>query len=580
MYVLGMNLSHDRAAALLRDGELVAAIEEERLDRIAHSEGFLVHGHFEKLDRVLPMKSVTYVLDAAGIRLDEVDLVVGNRPWEDGSVGRLLAELPIRDKNRLHGLPMPSHHLTHAYAGYLASPFDSAAVLVVDGVGSLVPGTDRIESHSIFVGESTSLRRVYGTTYPADRSSVGIGLFASFFNAKLGFVTRWGHPSFGDFGCGGYPEGGRAMFLAPYGQPRPDWEPLLAIAEGDVTAELARLEKAFAGWQASAGNGWRASQPESWRHPFAADVARKVQDETETAMLHLARHAYELTGQRRLCLAGEMALNSGANQRIAAEGPFEDLYILPPAGDAGAAIGAAYYGYYAIGGGAARHHLATPALGRSYGRQQVMRALKSTGDDVYWREASVPEIAGLIAEDYLVGWVQGGSELGPHALGHRSILANPAHPQLRDYLNQVVTHREEFRPYAPSVLAEKARDWFELTIDSPFMLLAPAVKVERRPLLPAVTHVDGTARVQTVGAGTNPRFHQLIAELDRSTGVPIVLNASFRDTGEPIVESPEDAVRAFRNTELDYLYLGDLLIGKSDRKLPDGHPRRTDRTGR
>jgi carbamoyltransferase len=575
-----MSLGHDRAAALLHDGEVVAAIEEERLDRMKHSEGFSVHGHFGKLDRALPMKSVTYVLDAAGIGIDEVDLVVGNRPVDDGSVGRLLAELPIRDKNRLYSLPMPSHHLAHAYAGYLASPFDSAAVLVVDGVGSLVPGTDTMESHTVFVGEGTTLHRVYGAAYPADRGSVGIGPFHSFFNAKLGFVTGGGHPSVGDAGCGGYTEGGKTMCLAPYGQPRPDWEPLLAIAEGDVAAEVAHLEKAFAGWHAAAGNGWRASQPESWRDQFAADVARKAQDETAAAMLHLARYAYELTGQRRLCLTGGVALNSGANQRIAAEGPFEDLYILPPAGDAGAALGAAYYGYYAIGGGTARHHLASPALGRTYGRQQVMRALKSIGDKVHWREASVPEIAGLIAENYVVGWVQGGSELGPHALGHRSILANPAHPQVRDYLNQVVKHREEFRPYAPSVLVEKASEWFEMTIDSPFMLLAPEVKVDRRPVVPAITHVDGTARVQTVGAGTNPRFHQLIAELDRSTGVPIVLNTTFNDAGEPIVESPEDATRTFLNTELDYLYLGDLLIGKNDRELPDRHPRHTDGTGR
>ena len=556
MYVLGMSLGHERAAALVRDGELVAAIEEERLDRMKHSAG----------GAVVPMKSVTYVLEAAGIGIDEVDVAVGNRPFDDGSAGRLLAELPIRDKNRLYGLPMPSHHLAHAYAGYLASPFDSAAVLVVDGVGSLVPGTDRIEKHTVFVGEGTALRRVYGATYPADRSSVGIGLFYSFFSAKLGFAA------------GGYPDDSTTMSLAAYGTARPEWEPLLAIDEGDIVAEMAHLECAFARWRAAFGNGWTAERPQSWRDQFGADLARKAQDEAEAAMVHLARHVYELTGQRRLCLTGSVALNHGVNQRIAVEGPFEELYILPAAGDAGVAIGAAYFGYYAIGGGTTRHHLASPALGRGYGRGRVVRALESTGEMVYWREASVPEIAALIADNYVVGWVQGGSEMGTHGLGHRSILANPSHPRMRDYLNQVVTRREEFQPYAASVLVEKAGEWFEMTADSPFMLLAPRVRVDRRPVVPAITHVDGSAPVQTVRAETNPRFHQLIAELDRSTGVPIVLNTPFHGAGEPIVESPADAVRAFLDTELDYLYLGDLLIGKQHRELPKQHPRRTGAT--
>lgn len=578
MYVLGINLSHDRAAALLRDGELVAAVEEERLDRMKHSEGFIVHGHFERLDKVLPMKSITYLLDAAGIGIDDVDIVVGNRPLDDGSAGRILAELPIRDKDKVYALPAPSHHLTHAYAGYIAAPFDSAAVLVVDGVGSQLPGTDQIEKHTIFVGEGTTLRRVHGTTYPDDWREVGLGLFYSFITAKLGFVTRWGHPTWGDFGCGGYTEGGKTMGLAPYGRPRPDWGPLLAFADGDVTADVTTMEKSFAAWHAAEGGDWHADQFESWRHLFAADVARKVQDETEEAMLHLARYAHRVTGQRRLCLTGGVALNSVANQRIAAEGPFEELFILPPAGDAGTAIGAAYYGYHVIGGGTVRRHLASAALGRRYGREEVMRALKSLGDEVHWREAGVAEVAALIAENHVVGWVQGGSEMGPRALGQRSMLANPGHPRMRDYLNEVVKHREVFRPYAPSVLAEKADEWFDMAMDSPFMLLVPEVRAEKRELVPAITHVDGTARVQSVRAETNPRYHELISELDRLTGIPIVLNTSFNDAGEPIVESPRDAVRTFLNTELDYLYLGDLLISKSDRQLPEQHPRRAGAT--
>lgn len=575
MYALGLNLSHDRAAALVKDGRLVVAIEEERLDRSKHSEGFLVHGHFERLHKVLPMKAVTYVLDTAGIGIDDVDIVVGNRPLDDGSVQRIMAELPIKDKDKIHSLPMPSHHLAHAYAGYMASPFEDAAVLVVDGVGSVDPCGDEIEKHSIFVGEGPTVRRVYGATYPADWSKVGIGLFYSFFTAKLGFVTRWGQPTFGDFGCGGYTEAGKTMGLAPYGNPRPDWAQLLRFDSGDVTASVAELEAAFEAWHAAEGNGWQATQKDAWRAQFAKDVARRAQDEVEEALLQLARFTHEITGRKRLCFTGGVALNSVANQRIAAEGPFDELYILPPAGDAGVALGAAYYGYYAIAGGSQRQPVFSAATGRNYARDHVLRALKDRSDEVEWREADVVEVAGLIAANYVVGWVQGGSEIGPRALGQRSMLANPAHPQMRDYLNDVVKHREAFRPYAPSVLAERADEWFCMNVDSPFMLLVPEVREEKRALVPSITHVDGTARVQTVNAEVNPRYHALIAELDRLTGVPIVLNTSFNDAGEPIVENPEDAVRTFLNTELDYLYIGDLLVTKTDRQLPLRHPRGT-----
>ncbi|WP_058042244.1 carbamoyltransferase [Streptomyces roseifaciens] len=574
MYVLGINLSHDRAACLLKDGRVIVAVEEERLDRLKHSEGFIIHGHFEKLSKVLPMKAVTYCLDAAGIGIDDVDLVVGNRPLGDEAEERILRELPIRDKSKIHSLPMPSHHLAHAYAGYLASPFDEAAVLVVDGVGSKVPGTGRIEKHTIFDGEGTSLRRAHSETYPEDWSEVGLGLFYSFFTAKLGFVTRWGHPTFGDFGCGGYTEAGKTMGLAPYGRPHPEWENLLTVKGGNVEARTEDLEKAWASWLASDGVGFDPKQKDAWKHQFAKDLAFKVQDETEEAMLQLARHAHEVTGRSKLCITGGVALNSVANQRIVAEGPFDEVYILPPAGDAGIAIGAAYYGYYAIAGGTERHALRSGATGRVYSEQEIAQAVQAAGDKVESRKATVAEVAKLLAEHRLVGWFQGGSEIGPRALGHRSMLADPRHPQVRDYLNEVVKHREVFRPFAPSVLREEADKWFDMRGDSPFMLLVPDVLERRRAEVPAITHVDGTARVQTVEADVNPRYHELISHFAELTGVPVVLNTSYNDAGEPIVETPQDAVRTFLNTELDHLYIGDLLLTKTGRELPDRHPSR------
>jgi carbamoyltransferase len=520
VHVLGLSLGTDPAAALVRDGELVAVLQEERLDRTGRRAG------------VIPMRAVTAVLEAAGIGIDEADVVVGTRPSDDGSVGRLLTVLPMKDKARLYALPMPSYHLAHAYAGFLASPFGSAAVLVADGAGSLVPGTDSIEKHTVFVGEDTALRRVYGTTAPADGSAAGIGRFLDFFTAELGRA-----------------DDAATAALAPYGVPRPDWEPLLALDEGDAGVATADLGRTVAGWRTAAGH---------------ADVARKAQDEAAAAMLHLARHAYELTGQSRLCLAGSVARNHAVNQRIVEQGPFA-----PAPGDAATAIGAAYFGTYAIGGVTARRPVAGPPPGRAYSRRSAVRALESTGEAVYWREADVPEIAGLIAAGHVVGWVQGGSEPGGRGLGRRSILATPADPRLPEYLNRKVTHREEPHPYGASVLAERAGDWFESTVDSPFMLLAPRVRTRRRASIPAVTQIDGTALVQTVRAGPDPRFHRLLAELDRVTGVPIVLNAPLHGLGEPIVESPADAVRAFLGTGLDYLYLDDLLIGKQQR---DGRP--------
>lgn len=571
--VLGVNLSHDRSACLMRDGKVVVAIEEERLDRIKHSEGFLVSGHFERLTKTIPMKSIAYTLATAGVGLDELDLVVGNRPASDESDVRLRRELPVKDPDRIRALPMPSHHLAHACAGYFGSPFEDAAILVVDGVGSRIPGSGRIEKHSLFVGEGTRVRPVLATSYAPDFSDVGLGLFYEYFTAKLGFVTRWGHPTFGSFSCGGYTEAGKTMGLAPYGELRPDWGPLLRIDGDDVGVTVAELDAAWGSWLARDGRGYEESAPDSWQAQFAKDVARKVQDELEEAMLHLVRWAYALTGKRRLCFTGGTALNSVANQRIVTEGPFEEVYLLPPAGDAGVALGAAGYGYHRLLGGTERHPIHSASLGRSYGTDEVLAAIKEVDGDVDYREATIDEVAALLAAQYVVGWCQGGSEMGPRALGQRSILADPRHPAMRDYLNVVVKHREPFRPYAPSVLAEHAEAWFDMRVDSPFMLLVPAVREDRRSAVPAITHIDGTARVQTVRREFNPRYHELIEAFRRRTGVPLVLNTSYNDAGEPIVETPADGLRTFLRTELDYLYIGDYLVSKRGRVVPADHPR-------
>jgi carbamoyltransferase len=572
MWVMGVNLSQDRSVCLMEDGRVVVAVEEERLDRIKHSEGFLVKGYFERLSKVIPMKAITYCLEAAGIGIDDLDLVVGNRPLNDGSARRLRRDLPIRDKSKIRELPAPSHHLAHACAGYFPSPFEEAAVLVVDGVGSRIPGSGRIEKHTIYRAQGTKLTPVSSMSYAPDYSDVGLGLLYEFFTAKLGFVTKWGQPSWGSFESGGYLEAGKTMGLAPYGRPRPDWEQLLELDGDDVSVTIEKLRAAYTRWHREEGEGFDGTAPESWRSQFAMDIARKAQDEIEAAMVHLAERARRATGLRRLCLTGGVALNSVANQRVSELGIFDELYILPPAGDAGTCIGAAAYGYHELLGATERHHLASAAVGRRYCETEVLDALRGAGSRVDFKRTGLEEVAGLLADRQVVGWFQDGAEIGPRALGQRSILADPRHPAMRDYLNVIVKHREPFRPYAPSVLAEHAGTWFDLRHSSPFMLLVPSLSHECASRVPAIAHVDDTARVQTVSRVSNPTYHELISRFHQLTGVPMLLNTSFNDAGEPIVETPADAVRTFLNTEMDYLSIGPFLASKPGRVLPAEHP--------
>ncbi len=577
-YILGLNLSHDRSAAIVHDGEVVVAIEEERLDRIKHSEGFLIQGHFERLTKTLPLKAVTYCLETADIGIDELDAVVANRPLGDGGIWRTLRELPIRDKSKVHELPVPSHHLTHAATAYYTSPFESAAILVVDQAGSRFPGTSDIEKHTVLSGEGTEIHSIAATTYPADYSNLSLGLFYDFFTTKLNFVTRYGTSDFGVFGCGGYPEAGKTMGLAPYGRPRPDWGEWLQLDGLDVHVSQADLEGIWKRLLATEGSTYDPNSRGSWHHPFAKDIAFKVQSELERAMLHLADQAYRLTGNRNLCMAGGVMLNSVANQRIRTEGPFDQVFIPAPAGDSGNAIGAALYGWHVLFAGQRRTIMRSAAFGKKYSTEDVEDALKSDyfSSKLKARRAEVREIAELLAQHYVVGWVVGGSEMGPRALGHRSILADPRHPGMRDYLNTNVKHREAFRPYAPSVLSEEVENWFDFSGDSPFMLLVPKVHEERRGEVSAITHVDGTARVQTVHADVDPEYHQLISAFQQLTGVPVILNTSFNDNGEPIVETPLHALCTFSRTKIDYLYLAGWLVSKVEPgEMPHDHPCRS-----
>jgi carbamoyltransferase len=365
------------------------------------------------------------------------------------------------------------------------------------------------------------------------------------------------------------------MGLAPYGRPRPEWGNWLGLDGPDIRVSQKELEEIYNTLLSAEGQGYDSSAPNSWRHPFAEDIAYKVQSELERAMLHLADQTRQLTGKSNLCLAGGTTLNSVANQRVRSEGPFDEVFIPAPAGDAGNAIGVALYGWHTLLSGARRTIMRTAALGREYDEADVSEALRSprVAGKITCRRAGPDEVAELLAKHFVVGWSVGRSEMGPRALGHRSILADPRHPGMRDFLNLQVKHREPFRPYAPSVLAEHVGEWFDFTGESPFMLLVPAVREDRRDSVPAITHVDGTARVQTVQAGVEPAYYQLISSFHRLTGVPLVLNTSFNDAGEPIVETPLHAVCTYLRTKLDYLYLDGWLISRAEPgELPPDHP--------
>jgi len=568
-YVLGINAyDHDVSACLLRDGEVVAAINKERLTRIKHHAGFY-------------QDPVAYCLLAADITFDDVALVVRNsyllpvadleRRFLSFAGSELMTPVDRRQAMRsslfLAEPPKTidiSHHLAHAWSAFACSPFRSGAAMVVDGVGShredvleeVPEAFDAApyarESESYYAFEADDLRTLEKVWLPPTKSLVNDDFFHM---AGLGALySRVSSYIFGHWNrCG------EVMGLAPYGGPGLD--PLAVIEDGAL-----RLRD------------W----PETYCHPFTGHsdtawmdsehrkhweaMAWRVQEDTERVLIERARRLHAQVKSPNLVLAGGVALNCVANGKIVDETPFENVFIQPAAGDDGIALGCALYGHVHVLGNPRPAPLAHPYFGITYGDARIQEALtrpavRMTSSRV--RSASVAEdAAALLAEGKVLGWFQGGSEFGPRALGNRSIVADPREARMKDHVNARVKHRQGFRPFAPAVLAEHAAEWFEGAHESPFMLLATAVRPEKRDRIRAVVHVDGTARVQTVHKETNPRFHALIQAFADRTGVPIVLNTSFNVRGEPIVETPGDAVRAYLTTELDALVVHDWILRK------------------
>lgn len=569
-YVLGLNTyDHDVSACLLRDGAIAVAIAKERITRIKHAPGF----YKEVID---------YCLEAEGITLDDVDLIVRNcyilpvgemeerlvyfdapgflPEFERGEASKHPLYLVQSDK-----VLTISHHLAHAYSAFAVSPFDDGVVMIVDGVGSYqsdvmesYPPADTAtplarESESYYKFSGSNLECLKKVWMEPDR-----GFLSDEFYTMPGLGALYSRAStyiFGDWNkCG------ELMGLAPYGR-RDQVKHLLELTDGKL--HVPHWTTDFKQPYVADGGNWEQSP--SMRH--WEDLAWRVQDDTENVLLARARWLRETTGAKNLCIAGGVALNCVANGRVAREAGFDNVWIQPAAGDDGIAIGCAYYGWLEILKQRRGFVMEHSYVGRTYKDSEIAAALdkflvriqvSATRSDNVCRDT-----AKLLADQKVIGWFQGGSEFGPRALGNRSLLADPRKPEMKDILNSRVKHRQAFRPFAPIVLAERMKEILEGDEDSPFMLIAKPVRPEWRDKIPAIVHVDGTARIQTVREQTNPMLYRLLKEFEALTGVPVLINTSFNVKGEPIVETPRDAVICFLTTGIDNLILHDTVVAKN-----------------
>jgi carbamoyltransferase len=567
MNILGINcFAHDTAAALLQDGEPVAFVEEERLNREKHTKAF-------------PDRAVTFCLDRAGMGIEDVDVVAfAHRAGLDFKRGAAdaLRRLPLSAKRlgaqayidvslarkersfmRRFGYRGKTvhvgHHEAHAASAFYASGFDQAAVLTLDRGGDFL-------STTLGFGNDTRLE-----TLAEVRNPDSLGEVYSALTWYLGF-----HPNADE---------GKVMGLAPYGRDRyaKEFRDLLTpTPEGLFTVNLSWFRYHLEG-------GWLSKrflerygpprEPESEITEHHEDLAFAVQDLVEEAGLHVARSLHRLTGSPNLAMAGGVALNSVMNARLLAETPFEHIFIQPAASDAGNALGAALYVWHHALRRPRKWRMDHAFLGPEPDPASFRRVLEAR--KLPFREVGAPEqeAAKLLADSKIVGWFQGRAEVGPRALGARSILADPRSAEMKDVVNAQVKHREGFRPFAPSVLDEEGSDYFDGYYPNPFMLLVLPIKRAKREVIPAVTHVDGTGRLQSVMADSNPAFHRLIGAFRDLTGVPVVLNTSYNLRGEPIVNTPEEALADYLNTGMDALFLGPYLVEK------DPRPRRQARRG-
>ncbi|MBU0718805.1 MAG: carbamoyltransferase [Planctomycetes bacterium] len=562
MIVLGISCYyHDAAAALVRDGDLVAAAEEERFTRKKHDNGF-------------PRQAIAYCLQEAGIGIGDVDYVTFyEKPLVkfDRILETILAEWPRTLKPWLKALPLwlgqrlrigreiqtrlgidrdiyyCQHHLAHAASAFLVSPFDAAAIITADGVGEWT-------TTSWGIGRGSRIDIQKDLRFPHS-----VGLLFSALTAYLGFRVNdaeW-----------------KVMGLAPYGNPTlvDRFREIVDVKEdGSIRLNLRYFAHTYSTtrtisdkWQTLFGHG--ARRPEAEITDFHRDLARSGQQVVEEIMVKMATHVHRETGKKNLCLGGGVGLNCVANWRVLQESGFEEIFIQPAAGDSGGALGTAFYLYNSVLNQPRTFRMDNALYGPAFTNMEIKAALDEVGakyETVDDEDELLRRTAKLIAAKKVVGWFQGRLEFGPRALGARSLLADPRDANMKDVINAKVKFREAFRPFAPAILKEHAHEYFEMPagMDAPFMLLVPRVREERRAVIPAVTHQDGTGRVQTVTEEHNRLFYRLIQAFRDLTGVPVVINTSFNVRGEPIVCTPRDAYNTFVNTGIDALVIGSFVV--------------------
>jgi carbamoyltransferase len=594
MRVLGISaFYHDSAAALVEGDRIAAAAQEERFTRKKHDPSF-------------PTNAIAYCLHETNIRLDELDHVVfydkpflkferlletyvamAPRGFRSFKMAiplwlreKLFQKSLLRSELKKFGdnfdwkerLLFCEHHLSHAASAFFPSPYDEAAVLTMDGVGEWA-------TTSAAIGSGNRLDMFQEIHFPHS-----LGLLYSAFTYYTGFKVNSGEY--------------KVMGLAPYGEPKyakrildnvinlkPDGSFRLNMSYFDYCAGLTMTNAKFSELFGAPVRG-----PEQMLTPFHMDLAASIQAVLEEAVLRLTRALAKQTGARNLCLAGGVALNCVANGKVLRDGSFENIWIQPAAGDAGGAVGAALAAVHLYQGHPRRPNggdgMAGALLGPSFIQADIEQRLTQAGArfSVVSEDVMVETTADALAQQRAVGWFQGRMEFGPRALGSRSILGDPRSPTMQRNLNLKIKYRESFRPFAPAVLSEDVANWFELESDSPYMLLVADVRKDRRRTMtadeqalfgidklnvarseiPAVTHVDYSARIQTVHANINPLFHRLLTRFKDKTGCPVLVNTSFNVRGEPIVCTPEDAFRCFMGNELDLLVAGNCLLHKSD----------------
>ena len=541
-WVLGINASHNGAVCLLHGDQIVTAIQEERLTRFKR----------QRIYGATPALAISYCLAHAGIDAADLDMIVisvqGRNQNAEHDLSRNRILRPRQTGVRVERI---SHHLGHAISAFALSGFADSAVLVVDGIGSpwddLLPTDRAVVTRQIEDGyETVSLYHASGTEVaPLEKHLV----------PNNDWLTRNDPvmPRFCSLGgmysaaakqiFDGAMEAGKVMGLSSFGTPAFAPDDFFSIAEDGFT------------YHNTVPNAFQLN--ERWPHHIERyqDLARSTQEALEHGILHLARRLRRLSGSPRLCYAGGVALNGIANERLFSESGFDDIFIIPPAEDSGVAIGAAFWGLWQLTSFNSRVRLASDALGKPYGTEEIEAAVKSVGSIRLLKEYDyIAAATDLICDGRIIGWFSGRSELGPRALGQRSVICDPRRPDMSAQLNGRIKRRESFRPFAPAILQEAVPNWFETNganIKSPFMLRVSRFQDKQRERVPAVVHVDGTGRLQTLTREANGPFHQLVEEFNRRTGVPILLNTSFNGSGEPIVETPADALWCMRGNGID-----------------------------